>query len=219
MVVGLGQADAFDPIGVRGRRCDRRCEMHRLLLQHAGGVAGGVALDPAGVGVGRRVGDADRLERLGVEPHAVVVAVGEHHRPVRDHGVEFLAGRQSSWEVAHRPAAAENPVTIGVLIRVGLDRLPRGLATGDLVERALGHAVTRRGGVAVGVVKAGKQHSALHVDHARRRSTLLGNVGGMPDGGDAAIGDRDRRCHSAGCIDCVNHAIFKDEVCCHGRVS
>src|SRR5204862_6933538 len=53
---------------------------HRVLAQHAGGLAGDVALDAPALGIGRGAGDARVHERRAVDPQRVYVASVEPHR-------------------------------------------------------------------------------------------------------------------------------------------
>jgi hypothetical protein len=69
----------------------------RVPLEAAVGRLGGVAV---------QTGEA---QRGGADPGAVVVAAGQEHRPVPDHGVEVGGERSGRPERGHRPAAAEHP--------------------------------------------------------------------------------------------------------------
>ena len=73
-------------------------------------------------GRGCRGVDARELERPAVDPGAVVVAVGQEHRPVGDDRVEVGRGRRAAGERRHRPAAAEDPGQLGVGGGVRRDR-------------------------------------------------------------------------------------------------
>ena len=70
-----------------------------------------------------------------VDPGAVTVAVGEEDRPVGDDRVEGLTRRGAAREVLHRPAAADDPLEVGV--RRGVRR--------DDGERLLGRRRRRAG--------------------------------------------------------------------------
>ena len=98
---------------VRGRQHAGQ-QRHRALVEHPGRRPGLVALD---VAVGRVVGargDAGELQRPATDPHAVVVAVGERDRTTGHDLVELGGGRQAAGERRHRPAAALDPVEVGV---------------------------------------------------------------------------------------------------------
>ncbi len=186
-------------------------------LQHPGGAPRVVAFDPATLGVGSGIGDADQLQRAAVDPHAVVVAVDQGSRAIGHQFVQLLAGGEAAGEIAHRPAAAENPFLIGMTAGVGGDRQAGLLASLDLLQRALRHAVPGLGRVGVGVLKTGQEHPALHVDHAGAGAAVLGQLLRVADGEDAAVGDGDARGHSAGRVDGVDDAVLEDQVSGHGR--
>ena len=137
-------------------------------------------------------------ERAAVDPHAVVVAVRQRHRPVGHDRVELLAGGEAAREVAHRPAAAEHPVAVGMLPAYSPIAVAVCVAPGDVVQVALRHAVAGHRRVAVGVEEAGQQHAALQVDLARRRAALGIDFAVAADGDDAAARDGHGRGQLAG---------------------
>ena len=78
----------------------------RTLVQGAGGVAVGLALDATVGRVRRGRGDARELERAGVDPDAVAVAVREVRRTVGHDAVEHLprsASRRGSASIDQPP--------------------------------------------------------------------------------------------------------------------
>ena len=160
---------------------------HRALVQHAGRVPAVVPLDVPVRGVVGAGGDAGDLERPGVDPHPVVVAVGQRDRPVGHDLVQLGGGRQATGEGGHRPAAALDPGEVGVRggmladvreIGTTIGRQPAQVAAEPL-EAAL-HRVD------VGVGEAGQEQSArgVHDGGAPRRDVLA-------DGGDPAIAHDD----------------------------
>src|ERR1700722_3109031 len=60
-----------------------RDEVRGAFLEHADRFAAGVTLDPAVGRIEAVAGDAGQLHRLGVDPRAVAIAVGQEHRAVR----------------------------------------------------------------------------------------------------------------------------------------
>ena len=116
------------PATASSMRHERNEPLHQevcALVQRAGGVARGVTLDAAVGGVGGVAADARESQRGRVHPRAVVIAVHEEHRPVGNDGVESGRGGSAAWEERHRPAAARDPLAVGVRGRVGGDRSRR----------------------------------------------------------------------------------------------
>ena len=74
----------------------------------------GVPLHPAVGRVGGVLVEAGEGEGAAVDPGAVVVAVGQEDRPVRDHRVEVGRRGGPARERRHRPAAAEDPGQVRV---------------------------------------------------------------------------------------------------------
>ena len=171
-----------------------------------------IALDPPAERVGRVAADPGQLQRSGVRPRAVVVAVGQDHGPVGDGRVQLLAGGDPAREVAHRPAAAQDPLAVGVGCGVLADApqvLLRPAALREVAERAL---VSAHRQVAVRVLEAGQHHAALDVDDPRARPGQLRDLRGAADGDDAAVRDRHRLVHAAGSVDRVDDAVREDQV-------
>ena len=120
--VGLAGKQSGAVVGAGGAGQVPGDQGGRALVEGAARVAVRVPLDAA-VGRVRRVpGDARELQRPGVDPGAVVVAVGQEHRPVRHHGVEVGGERRAARERRHRPAAAEDPLDVGAAVGVRADR-------------------------------------------------------------------------------------------------
>ena len=161
-------------------RREHRDQRHRALVQGAGRAAVGVALDAAVGGVGGRGVDPGELEGPAVDPGAVVVAVGQERRPVRDDPVEVGGGGGAAREGRHRPAAAEDPGPVGVRGGVRRDRgevVLAGRALGQVAADPLQPALHR---VHVGVDEAGRQQAAGQVDHPGARARLvLGQSAGV----------------------------------------
>ena len=106
------QQPAVVLLGADPRR-QPRDQRHRALVQGAGRMPVGVALDPPVGGVRGVPVDAGELQGAGVDPGAVVVAVRQERRPVRDDRVEVGGGRRPTRERRHRPAAAQDPLELG----------------------------------------------------------------------------------------------------------
>ena len=131
--VGLGGEERGVVVIVGHLGQQPRHQGHGALLEHAGRLAAGVALDPAVRRVrGARV-DSGQAQRPAVHPGPVAVAVRQVHRAVRHHGVQRLPGRDAAGEGGQFPAAAGDPFLVRVLAGVAGDdlqvvRLGAGLA-------------------------------------------------------------------------------------------
>ncbi len=104
------------PAGAEGVR--------RAFVQHAARRAVVVALVPAVGRVRRRCVDAGTFQRGRVHPRAVDVAVEQERRTAAGDRVEILAARRRAREVLERPAAAGDPLRVGVGRDVAGDRCP-----------------------------------------------------------------------------------------------
>ena len=167
-------------------------QVHRALVQRALGLAGRGPLDPAVRGIRGRGVHPGQRQRPRVHPGAVVVAVGQEHRPVGDHLVEVLLGGHAAGEHVHAPAAAGDPGGAGVAAGVGADRrqvaLP-GVLAGQVALAALQPAAGR---VHVRVLEPGQQHPPAQVDHLGARAHVGPHFRVGAHRRDPAILDRDR---------------------------
>ncbi len=187
-------------------------EAHRALVQRAGGLALGVALDPTVGGIGRVAGDPSRLQRAGVHPGAVAVAVRQEDRPIGHQPVEHVLRRRAAGEHVHRPAAAEDPRHVGV----------RGGVLGDqplvvgqrarVVERALEQVEAAGHRVHVRVLEPGEQHPAAEVDHLGAGADQVGDGVVGADGDDPFALDRNRSGPPPGRVHRVHGAVREDQV-------
>ncbi len=101
MQVGLSGKQAGAQGGCLGARDELGDQIHGALMQGAGGVAEGVAFK-APVGRVRCLGgDARELQGRAVDPGAVVVAVQQVCRAVRNHCVELFGCGVAAGEIAH----------------------------------------------------------------------------------------------------------------------
>ena len=148
-------------------------QFHRALVEHAGRLPIGVALDPTVGGVGGGGGDAGRLQGARVDPETVVVAVGEGGGSVGHDLVQLAGGRQTAGEGRHRPAPTLDPVQVamrgGVVADVSEVGAPVDGEPAQVAAEPLQPALDR---MDVGVGEAGQQQPARHVDDAcadRRR--------------------------------------------------
>ena len=177
-----------------------------------GGAAGGVALDAPARRVGGGGADARQLEGARVDPGAVPVAVVEIDGAVGHERVELGGRRAAGREVVHRPAAAVDPLALGVVRGIGRDDAAVLLAVVRVVEPA---AVAREAAalrVHVRVLEAGQQAAALQVDDVRGRADVGLDVGVEADGGDPPAVDRDSRDLAPGGVRRVDGAVAEDEV-------
>jgi hypothetical protein len=159
-------------------------QVRGALLERAGRLAAGVALDPAVGGIGGRGVDAGQPQRGGVDPGAVPVPVGEERGPAAGHGVQRLAAGQAAGEGFHRPPAPGDPVQVRVGPGVPVDDgqvVRGGHAVPQVAAAQLAARVHR---VHVGVDEAGQQRPAAQVDQADPGQALAAAASGA--GGDLA---------------------------------
>ena len=183
--VGLAALDGGLPLGrgrLGGEVGDQRLGR---LVEGAGGLAGGVALDPAPRRVGGGPGDAGQLEGAAVDPGAVAVGRLEHDRPVGHDRVQGGQVRAGGAEGVHHPAAPQHPAERGVLGGVA-GHGGRILLRLDPVEVALGQLEAAGGGVDVGVGEPGQDQPAVEGQHPGRRPAQAGQLALRAGGGDPA---------------------------------
>ncbi len=140
-----------------------------------------------------------------------MVPVGEVDRTVRDDGVEQLPGRQTALEALHRPAAAGDPLLVGVGVGVGADPLqvvghPDG--SGEVADGQLGAA---EDGVDVRVLEARQQQLAGEVDDLGVRADQVPDLV-VADRGDPAAGDGQTGRPGAGGVAGVHGAAGEDQI-------
>ena len=164
----LGRQQGLGPVVLGDGGQQPGDQMGGALLQHAGGLAGGVALDAAVRGVRGGAVDPGQRERFAVDPRAVPVAVGQEYRAVADHVIQRSAVRQAARERFQGPAAAGDPFLIGVIAGVLRDQLVVRRCGRGLVQVTAPHLNPGEQRVGVGVDEPGQEGSALQVDHGRR---------------------------------------------------
>lgn len=191
MQYGLGAQQPGDAIG-GGRLRDEACDQAGgALLEHSAGRAVGLALDPAVGRVGGSCGEAGEFQSTGVGPGAVVVAVEQQYRAVGDDGVDELPGGHTAGEGLHRPAAARDPLPLGVGRGIGGDPAQVLLEVGGAGEVALAQLDAREDGMDMGVGEAGDQQPPGQVDHLRTGSDQLAHLASS-DGDDPFAADSHR---------------------------
>jgi hypothetical protein len=183
--VGLAALDGRLPLGRAGVGGEVADQVHGRLVEGAGGLAGGVALDPAPGRVGGGPGDPGQLHGPAVDPGAVAVGGLEQHRPVGHDRVQDAPVRAGGAEGVHHPAAAEHPAGLGPLGGVAGDGGRVRLRL-DPVEVALGQLQAAGGGVDVGVGEPGQDQPAVEGQHPGRRPAQGGHLPLRAGGGDPA---------------------------------
>lgn len=189
----LGQQQGGQPLRRGGRRDQPPDQQGRALVQRALGRSVGGALDPA-VGRVRGAGvQPSQGQRARVHPRAVPVPVGQVGGPVRQHLVQQLAAGRAAREPFHPPAAAGDPLMIGMRVRVGPDPVQCAGRVRRVREIAAQHGEARERRVHVRVLEAGQHRSAAQVHHAGPGTGQLthGVVGAHGD--DPATAHRHRR--------------------------
>ncbi len=161
----------------------------RALVQGAGGLAVRAALDPAVVRIRGVPVDPGRLQRAGVHPGPVHVAVEQEHRAVGDDRVQVLLARCAAREVLHGPAAAEDPGLLGVGVGVGGDGVQVGVPPLQVVQPQPEPVASGERRVDVGVLEAGQQQPAGRAHHAGGGSGQARELGLGADGRDPAVPD------------------------------
>jgi hypothetical protein len=161
----LGMQQGGEPIRRGGRRREPADVLHSPFLKHPDGLARRVPFEPAVCRIGRVPCDTGEFQRAAVDPGAVVVAVGQIHRPVRYDRVQQRLRRRTALEGLHGPAAAGDPLSVGV--RVGVrpndgKRVPGRLRPGQV---ALGELQARRHRVDVRVLEPGQEQPSGEIDH------------------------------------------------------
>lgn len=163
-------------------------QVHGALLEQPGRLARGVALDPAIGRVGGVPGDPGERERAAVDPGSVVVPVGKVDGPVGHHAVEELPGGAATVEGLHGPAAAGDPLLVGVGVGVGpygRQGVGRRTRAREVAARQLD---ARRHRMHMGVLESRDQQLAREVDDFGLRADQLAHLV-VADGGDALTGD------------------------------
>ena len=209
--------DSGHAIGVRRSRRTVEDEVHGLLLERPHGRAVLVALDPAAGRIGRRRRDPGRRERPRVDPDPVVVAVREHGRAVRHDGVERRRRRRAAGEVAHRPAAADDPLPVGVGVAVDGDTAQVLVGAAAALEAAQRRRVAARPEMAVRVLESGEHHPAVEVDDPRRRPPQPVHLVCVADGGDTPGLDRHGGGGAPGGVHRVHGRAAQDQIRGHAR--
>ena len=135
------------------------------------------SLDDAVPGIGRVLPDTADLERSGVHPRAVDVAVHEEHRSVRDERIELFLPGGPAGEQVHGPATADDPVDVGVLASIGGDDPAVILERMDVLEIDANAVQARGGWMTVGILEAGDHQPPIELDRRRpgsgQRADLL----------------------------------------------
>ena len=189
--VALRLEDRVLPLPARRRRDDVGVEgVRRTLVQAAGRVAVVVALDAAVPRVRRVAGDAAQLQRPAVDPRPVHVLVEQEHRTVGHDRVEVLLARKAAREALHRPAAAEDPRLVRVLVGVPRDHVEVGVAAEHVVEPDPTQVPTGERRVHVAVLEPGEHQPAGGPHHAGARPRERDDVGGVAERADAVAGHR-----------------------------
>ena len=168
VVLLLRAEDRPLPLLVGGGRQQLHDDGHRVLVQRPLRLAGLEALDPPARWVGRLARDAGGRERDRVHPGAVAVAVVEERRPVGNDGVQVGPARRPALEGVDRPAAADDPVELGVLGGVAGDR-SRGTPRASRFRA--GRTAARRGRPRPGVGGRPGSRGAPCAPRARRRAS------------------------------------------------
>ena len=135
--------------------------------------------------------DTGELHGFRVDPGTVVVAVGDEDRPVRDDRVELGRCRYAAAEVRQAPAAADDPLDVGVFVGVLLDhahRLPTPPGVRQVALRPLHPGLGR---VNVRVREAREQQPTSEVGYFRRRDGQLPNLLRVGDHDDPTVTDPD----------------------------
>jgi hypothetical protein len=187
-------------------------QIHRPLVQRARGLAAIVALDPAVGRVCRVTGHAGHLQRCGVHPPTVPVAIGQEHGAVRRDLVERVLGRRATGEHVHRPPAAEDPRRIGVGVRVRHDRREVVRLGVQVVQITLQHVESAGDRMHVRVLEAGQQHPAVEVDHLGVTVPKIGDGIVRSDECDAAVLHGDGPGPPPRGVDRVHGAVHEDQV-------
>ncbi len=186
----LGPPQPGHQLGRGGRRNQVVDQGDRALLQRADRVAVRVPVDHAVRRVRRVPGEAGPGHRHRVHPGAVVVAVRQVDRAVRDDPVEQPGGGHATREALHRPAAAGDPLLIGVRGGVRADPGQVLVQVGRPGQVALAHLHPAEDGVDVRVLETGDQQPPGQVDHLGPRAAQVVQV--VADREDAPVLDGHR---------------------------
>ena len=205
------QQALVDGVG-RQRRLMLRDEGLRALVQRALRRAVRVALDPAVFGIGRVGGDPRDLQRLGVDPGAVTVAVRQDHRSIRHDRVDVLLGGTAAWKDVLRPASAQDPGLVRMRSRVRGDRLEVRLLRVEVVLVALQHVDAAAHGVHVRILEPRDEHATGEVDHLGAVADQVADLVVGADRDDRAVAHRHGSRPRSRRIDGVHIAVDEDQV-------
>ena len=167
-------------------------ELCGTLVQRSRRRAVRVAFDPAIGRVGGCRRDAGELEGARVDPDPVPVAVREVDQPVRDDAVEVLGAGRAAREVVQRPAAARDPLHVGIARRVVGDGGEVGVETAEVVEVAAKLLQPGLHRVDVGILEPGRDGPSAELHHARPGTDMAADVLVAADGDDPSVADRER---------------------------
>ena len=179
--VALGRAEPLEEVGAGRLRRVAVDELDGTVVQRAGRLTVGVADDPAVRWIGRRAVDPRYGEGARVGPRDVTVVALEEGRPIWNDRVEQAAVRLAAREGGQRPAAAMDPLAVGVGGRMGGDRFEVRGRIGQVVEVAAPgeHAALDR--VDMRVLEAGQERLAVELDHPRSRPDQGPHIRRAPD--------------------------------------
>ncbi len=168
----IAGADRGEAIFTGRLRRGRAHQRHRRFLQRAGRLAGARILDDDAVGGGLGAGESipASFERPGVGPAGVPVIGNQVRRAIGHERVEQLPRRHGAAERLVVPAAAGDPLALGMRFRPDANRVldlfeRGGVAETDLIERQAAADQVR-----VRVVEAGHHRADLGVDDGGLRA-------------------------------------------------
>ena len=199
MQVLLGSQQPGQPVVHGQLRHEAADQVRRALVQGALRAAVGGPLDPAVRRIGGPRVDPRELQRPGIGPGAVPVAVRQVGRPAAGDLIQRLPVRRAAGEPLHSPARAGDPVPFRVLAAVGGDPGQRVVQARGPDQVAADHRHPGEGGMHVRVLEAGQQRAAVQVDHlgGRTGQVLDAGVASLADRRDPAADDCNRACGTA----------------------
>ena len=182
--------------------------------QHAGRIAGLVALDRPARRVRRVLGVSDRAQRRGVQER-MAVEVEDEDRRVRRHGIDLFERRPAPLGELELGPAADHAHPLrrrrpgGLLLqhaqRVGERRHPFPAQLHVVVQPTANH-------VGVGIVEARNDAATAEVDDLGALAFQRHDVALLADGGEELIFDRKRSCLRPGPIESCDAAVAQDGV-------